>query len=213
MKVLIAEDDNMSRLRLKGLLKKWGYDVTDCANGKDAWDALQEKNPPRLLILDWLMPEMDGIELCRNILNEKHSSYIYILLLSSKNQKSDIVEAMKAGADDYISKPFSPDELKVRVRAGKRVLELNDKLAESKKLEAMLEMTINVAHEVNNPLSMINMSADLLMKNADNAGSDYEFLNNIKDNVKRIAKFVKSIQNIHSHKYSIDPQTGNFRED
>ncbi len=203
----------MSRLRLKGLLEKWGYEVVVCVDGKKAWGKLHEKESPRLLILDWLMPEMEGVELCRKLRKNRNKPYEFILLLTTKKEKSDIIEAMEAGADDFLSKPFSPDELKVRVAAGKRILELNDKLVNSKRSEAMLEMAVNVAHEVNNPLSVIKMNAEMLMNNTNKTDPDYESLNKIKENTKRIAEFVKNIRNIRSHKYNIDPQTGTFRKD
>lgn len=132
MKILIADDDPVCRKLLIESLGKWEYEVEECKDGVEAWEKMQSENAPRLVILDWLMPGMDGVEVCRKIRKLERESYIYILLLTIKDQKDDIIKGLEAGADDYITKPFFSHELKVRLRAGRRILEMNDGLLETR---------------------------------------------------------------------------------
>ncbi len=128
MKILIAEDNITSRRLLETRLTKWGYEVVSTKDGVQAWKVLQKKDSPRLAILDWMMPEMDGVQVCQKVRSRSEEPYVYILLLTAKDQKEDLVEAMKAGADDYIIKPPDSGELKVRLRAGRRIIELQEQL-------------------------------------------------------------------------------------
>ena len=125
--VLIAEDDPIFRHVLQSWLQRWNYRVTAVGNGLDAWKALQEKDAPKMAVLDWIMPGMDGIELCRKV-RQAQGPYRYLLLLTAKDNKQDVVAGLEAGADDYLTKPFDVDELRARVRAGKRILDLQDAL-------------------------------------------------------------------------------------
>ncbi len=128
MRILIAEDDPVSRRVLQATLAKWGHEVTACNDGPEAWRELQKDDPPSLLILDWMMPGMDGIEICRKVRQLGREPYSFILLLTAKSQKEDIIVGMEAGADDYITKPFDKNELEVRLRAGERILKLQAEL-------------------------------------------------------------------------------------
>jgi diguanylate cyclase (GGDEF)-like protein len=128
VKILIAEDDAISRRLLDTILKKWGYEVVVAFDGGQAWEELQKEDAPRLAILDWMMPEMDGVEVCGKVRERTDAPYVYILLLSAKSQREDLVKGMESGADDYITKPFDANELKVRLRAGRRILDLQTQL-------------------------------------------------------------------------------------
>lgn len=130
MKVLIAEDDSVSRRLLQAALIKWGYDVTVTTNGKEAWQIVQSPDAPALLILDWLMPEMDGVEICREARQNPALKSSYIILLTSRGSKEDIVKGLEAGADDYVTKPFDHGELRARVQVGSRVVQLQGALAD-----------------------------------------------------------------------------------
>jgi two-component system, cell cycle response regulator len=130
--VLIAEDDPIFRRILQSCLQSWNYRVRACENGLDAWRVLQQEHAPQLAILDWMMPGMDGIEICRRIRGLQQDSYRYVLLLSAKDDKHDVVQGLEAGADDYLTKPFDVDELHARVRAGKRILELQNELIQAR---------------------------------------------------------------------------------
>ena len=126
MKILIAEDDYISRNLLKKMLLEMGHEVIDTENGRQAWQKLQEK-PFKIVISDWIMPEMDGLELCRKIRSSFKKGYVYIIMLTAKDRKTDLVDVFKAGADDYIPKPFDPEELRARVLTGERVVRLEER--------------------------------------------------------------------------------------
>jgi diguanylate cyclase (GGDEF)-like protein len=128
MKVLIAEDEIVSRRLLETSLRRWKYDVVSASDGIEAAAILEGSDAPKLAVLDWLMPGMDGAQLCRKIRQTETDSYTYILLLTSKHTRRDVVQGLEAGADDYIVKPFDPQELRVRLRTGKRILYLLDQL-------------------------------------------------------------------------------------
>ncbi len=128
MKILIAEDDLVSRRLLKVTLEKWGYEVLVTCNGREAWEVLQQDDTPQLAILDWMMPEMDGPAVCQKVRQRKQEPYIYIVLLTAKGQKEDLIVGLEAGADDYLTKPFNPYELQLRLRIGTRILTLQAEL-------------------------------------------------------------------------------------
>ena len=137
MQVLIAEDDPVSRRLLEVHLKKWGYQVVAASDGDQAWRILQQADAPRLAVLDWVMPGLSGPEVCRQVRASAQEPYTYILLLTAKTQKQDLIEGMEAGADDYVTKPFDAPELNVRLRAGRRILDLQAELVAAR--EALRE--------------------------------------------------------------------------
>ena len=115
MKILIADDDPISRRLLQASLVNEGYDVVITRAGAEAWHILQREDAPQLAILDWLMPGLDGVEVCRKVRQRTRAPYVYLVLLTGKGRKEDVVEGMEAGADDYLTKPFDPHELQVRL--------------------------------------------------------------------------------------------------
>jgi diguanylate cyclase (GGDEF)-like protein len=127
VRVLVAEDDPVSRRALEAFLRRWGYDVMVAQNGLEAWNLLQEESAPKLAVLDWMMPGMDGVHVCR-LVRGRIEPYVYILLLTAKDRKEDVVEGIEAGADDYLTKPFDSHELKARLRTGQRIIELQEEL-------------------------------------------------------------------------------------
>jgi len=137
MKVLIAEDDDVSRRILEYWLKKWGYEVVIAHNGQQALEILNQQDAPRIAILDWMMPVMDGLDVCRNVRKQWDKGYVYIIMLTAKDTKQDIVEALDAGADDYINKPYYQGELQSRIKVGRRIIELEKDL--SAKIESLEE--------------------------------------------------------------------------
>ena len=130
MHVLIAEDDRITGEILARTLQRWGHDTTLVADGARAWDALSAATAPTLAILDWMMPEMDGPDICRRVRTERPDANMYLLLVTAREGRSDVVAGLDAGADDYIIKPFDPEELRARIAVGVRVLGLQQKLAE-----------------------------------------------------------------------------------
>ena len=129
MRILIAEDDLVSRRMLEATLSRWGYEVVVTSDGEAAWHILRGKEAPRIAILDWMMPGLDGIEVCRHVRSLPRPDAPYLILLTAKGSKSDIVSGLQAGADDYIVKPFDREELRARVQAGVRILSLQASLA------------------------------------------------------------------------------------
>ena len=132
MKILIAEDDFTSRSMLTAILKKWGYDPVVTEDGMAAWDALQKPDAPRLVLLDWNMPGLDGLEVCRRLRTKETPNPPYVILLTGRGEKGDIVRGLEAGANDYIAKPYDNAELQARIRVGQRMLELQAKLLEAR---------------------------------------------------------------------------------
>jgi len=130
MRILIAEDDLTSRNILAALLKKKGHEVMETTNGADAWTVMQKPDAPRMAILDWMMPEMDGLEVVRRIRELQTEQPPYLIMLTAKGEKSDIVVGLDAGADDYLVKPFDAGELKARIEVGRRIVDLQMRLAE-----------------------------------------------------------------------------------
>ena len=132
MRILIADDELMSRRLLEKTMQRAGYEVTAVENGRLAADELCKPEGPRLALLDWIMPELDGPGVCREVRKRKDQSYVYMILLTSKERKEDVVAGLGSGADDYLTKPFDPEELKARLRTGTRILDLEDHLIEAR---------------------------------------------------------------------------------
>ena len=142
MKILIADDSPTLRHMLEQTVRKWDYEVISASDGNDAWQLLQQEDAPRLAILDWMMPGLTGPEVCKLVRGIKRKSYVYLLLLTSRGDKEDLIEGMNAGADDYVAKPFDRSELKVRLQTGRRIVDLWDQL-----LAAEEELRIQAIHD------------------------------------------------------------------
>ncbi len=138
MRLLLAEDDHVTRKRLEVHLKKWGHEVVVCKDGAETWARLQEEDSPSMVVLDWMLPQMSGTEICRKLRDPGKPSYVYIIMLTAKDRKEDIVEGLEAGADDYIVKPFDPRELRLRVNAGRRIVELQSGMAAARAHQQMI---------------------------------------------------------------------------
>ncbi len=130
MRALVADDDRVTAEILSRTLQRWEFDVTVARAGGEAWDYLRSAQSPTLAILDWMMPEMDGPEICRRVRQELPLANMYLVLLTARESPSDLVTGLNAGADDYITKPFDAEELRARVQVGVRVLSLQERLAE-----------------------------------------------------------------------------------
>ncbi len=128
MRILIAEDDLVTRRLLQAHITKWGHEVVVAKDGAEAWNILNAPDAPPLVILDWMMPGMDGVTICRELRQGEKQPYVYIILLTARTNKADLIEGLEAGADDYIVKPFDAHELQVRVRAGSRIIRLQEDL-------------------------------------------------------------------------------------
>jgi DNA-binding response OmpR family regulator len=129
MRILIAEDDRISRRFLEHSLASWGYDVVSTSDGDAAWAALSAADAPGLAVLDWVMPGLQGTEICQRVRQRPQDIPTYVILLTARSAKEDIVNGLRAGADDYLTKPFDAEELRARVQVGVRLLELQQRLA------------------------------------------------------------------------------------
>jgi two-component system, cell cycle response regulator len=137
MQVLLVDDSAVYRKLIGDHLHSWGFDVVLAETGAEAWRVLEQPTTPKLVFLDWVLPDIEGIELCRRIRSASLSGYVYIILLTSKEGKQSMLDGLEAGADDYVRKPFDEAEMKARVLVGKRILELQDELVAAR--EAMRE--------------------------------------------------------------------------
>jgi two-component system NtrC family sensor kinase len=177
MKVLIAEDEAVSRYLLQAYLQQWGHEVTAAADGAEAWRLFVAGDFP-LVLSDWVMPEMDGVELIRHIRAHAGGAYVYVILLTARAQKQDVIEGLEAGANDFVTKPFDRGELRVRVRAGERIIELEQALAEqnralreaqaalvqTEKLASLGQLAAGLAHEINNPIAYVTNNVAVLRR-------------------------------------------------
>ncbi len=141
MKILIAEDEYTTRLMVQVSLENWGYSVNSVADGKEAWNAFQKVETPDIAILDWEMPEVDGVELCKRIKNLQRANPVYVIILTGRDSQKDILQGFDAGADDYMTKPFNDDELRARVRVAERLVTIQSSLSQSvEELKLALDM-------------------------------------------------------------------------
>jgi sigma-B regulation protein RsbU (phosphoserine phosphatase) len=200
MKILIAEDNMTTRRILETILVKWNYDVISACDGNEAWEKLQEKDPPKLIILDWMMPGINGVEICRRLRRPDAVEPMYIILLTARDEKNDIVEGLGAGADDYIAKPFDKEELRARIDVGRRVVELQTALLEKEKLQVIFEMTGAICHELSQPMQAISGNSELMLMNIQKDNPLYRNIKTIKDQVDRMGDITRKLKRVTRYK-------------
>ncbi|PLX53991.1 MAG: transcriptional regulatory [Desulfobacteraceae bacterium] len=200
MKILIAEDNVTTRRILKTILVKWNYDVVSACDGNEAWQKLQEKDPPKLIILDWMMPGINGVEICRRLRQADHVEVMYIILLTARDEKNDIVEGLGAGADDYIAKPFDTQELRARIDVGRRVVELQTALLEKEKLQVIFEMTGAICHELTQPMQAISGNSELMLLSIQKDNPLYRNAKAIKEQVERMGDITRKLKRVTRYK-------------
>jgi DNA-binding response OmpR family regulator len=200
MKILIAEDNVTTRRILETILVKWNYDVISACDGNDAWEKLQENDPPKLIILDWMMPGINGVEICRRLRRADPVDPIYIILLTSRDEKNDVVEGLGAGADDYISKPFDTEELRARIDVGRRVVDLQTALLEKEKLQVIFEMTGAICHELTQPMQAISGNSELMLMNIQKDNPLYRNVKTIKDQIDRMGDITRKLKRVTRYK-------------
>jgi sigma-B regulation protein RsbU (phosphoserine phosphatase) len=200
MKILIAEDNQTSRRILEAILVKWNYEVISACDGNEAWEKLQGKEAPRLMVLDWMMPGKNGIELCRMLRRRDNVEPVYIILLTSRDDKNDIVEGLRAGADDYIAKPFDKDELRARIDVGRRMVELQDALVEREKLQVIFEMTGAICHELSQPMQAISGNSELILMSIKENNPFYRNIKTIKEQVDRMGNITQKLKQVTRYK-------------
>ncbi len=160
MKLLIADDELSTRTLLRTCVAKWGYTVVEAGDGLEAMTVLRSQDPPRIAVLDWMMPGLDGVEICSRLHDDPNEQMTYTILLTCKAEKEDAIHALDQGAHDFLSKPVHVGELQSRIAVGKRLVEANDRLLE---LDQLKDRFLRVAaHDLKNPLGFIISMSELL---------------------------------------------------
>lgn len=203
MEILIAEDEKITRTMLARKLDNWGYAVVSAVDGNEAWEILQRQDAPKLIVLDWLMPGMDGVEICRRLKQLEPKAPTYVILLTSLTGEEDIVAGLDAGADDYITKPFKNSELRARINVGRRMIELQDDLIEQEKLHGVIEMAGAVCHELNQPLQVVSGISELLMMDIEDNHPQYEKMTMLSEQIERMGEITLKLNKITSYKTKI----------
>jgi signal transduction histidine kinase len=204
MKILIAEDNRFYRQLLEATVSGWGYEVVGVGDGLAAWEILRERNAPHLAILDWLMPGLSGLELCRKVRSLNRPRPTYLIMLTAKGEKEDILTALHNGADDYIAKPFDQEELHARLQAGTRIVALQtslserigaleNALSEAQKIEAIGRLAGGIAHDFNNLLTVVIGYSELLLGKMQSGSDPRDFLTVIKDAAERGASLTRQL--------------------
>ena len=203
MKILIAEDDSVSRRLLETLLGKLDHEVTSYEDGEQAWEALQKTDAPRLALLDWMMPGMEGTEICRRLRQLPHGELMYLILVTAKGQVEDIVAGLEAGANDYITKPPQIPELRARIQVGGRVLALQDQLVRAEQDRVLVQTAGAAAHEINQPLTVLMGTAELLRYQMPEDNPFMRHINDLNTAAERIAEIVRKMS--AARHYSTQP--------
>lgn len=189
-KILIVEDEEHTRYILERLLTVNDFEVRSAEHGIDALNTLTTFKP-EIILADWNMPEMDGAELCSRIKSNPELKHIYFIMITAKTSTQEKVIGLDTGADDYITKPVENEELLARIRSGLRIYDLQQELKQLEHEKALLEMAATLGHQMNNPLSAINMALTSLKKNIQNKN-----YNDIDDDLTLIQQSIMRMQEI-----------------
>lgn len=214
-RILVVEDDEDFRFILERSLVKNKFDVRSASNGEDALDILDDFKP-KIIIADWMMPRMDGIQLCNILKKQEQYKLIYFILLTAKSSLRDRVMGLDVGADDFLVKPVENQELLARIRSGIRIYNLQNEVRNIEHNKALVEIACTIGHQINNPLSSLIMTLQGLEKELlkiDKEKYKEEFLV-IKEAIQRILKFVDALKNIDNPKvidYSSDYKMLNIK--
>jgi len=192
--ILIVEDNEDERILLEHILADTKMPVK-CANDGEEAMKLCLENPPAVLLSDWLMPKMDGLELCRRIKGNSELKDIFFIMITARTQPEDAVKALQLGADEYIKKPFDQHEIKARVGAGLRIVKQQELIAELEHTSAVKQVAISIAHELNNPLTPVVGHLDLLTDEIKKLNNEslLQRLKIIRDNLDRVSEIVKQL--------------------
>lgn len=188
--ILVVEDEEHTRYLLERLLVVNNFEVRTAENGIDALNTISNFKP-EIILADWNMPEMDGVGLCSRIKSNPDLKHIYFIMITAKTSTHEKVEGLDTGADDYITKPVENEELLARIRSGLRIYDLQQEIKQLEHEKALIEMAATLGHQMNNPLSAINMALTSLKKNIQN-----KKFNDIEDDIKLIQQSAQRMQEI-----------------
>jgi DNA-binding response OmpR family regulator len=210
MRVLLAEDDDFMRLLVEAVLRAVGHDVLATTNGEEAWEAFQRERP-RMAILDWQMPVLDGLEVCRRIREVDPDRMTTIIVVTARDANEDLFRALDAGVDDYVVKPVTPEQLQARLTIAERRMgqddlrrEMERRLAEAQRLAGIGETTLALQHEINNPLAALLGNAALISSGLVRDDEATACLQVIVEQAQRIGAVVKKLatmRNLQSVEY------------
>jgi sigma-B regulation protein RsbU (phosphoserine phosphatase) len=189
-KILLVDDDANARTILNRVLSKAGYEVREASNGREALQTAKEYRPD-VMVIDWMMPEMDGEQLAHRVKNDSTLKFTYIILLTARDDATDLVKGLEAGADDYITKPVPNQELLARVQSGIRVRELQSEIEKLTRRLSVVELAATVGHELNNPLNVIYLALDLMRKSLKQKEYD-----KLEKGIQLIAETAERIKNL-----------------
>lgn len=199
MRVLFADDDIIARTLLAAVLADLGHDATAAEDGEQAW-AFFQRDPAPLVVLDINMPSMDGLEVCRRIRGHETGKDAFVLIVTARDGRDDLANVLEAGADDYVTKPSSPENLRARLEIARRRIALDDarraaeaELARSRWLAGIGETTIALEHEINNPLSALLGNAELLLMDTSLTEDQLDQLRIVQEQATRIAQVVRQL--------------------
>lgn len=199
MRIIMAEDDVASREVLQLNLEAWGYVPVVCKDGEEAWTAFQQKDAPRLAVLDWMMPGLSGVEVLEQVRGLPHGRSTYVILLTAKSQREDLLKGLESGADDYITKPFDRQELRARIRVGARVVALQNKLLEAEQVRVLAETAGAAAHEINQPLTVLMGKLELLLERMEAESPHRDVIQSVYGSADRIADIVRNMSEARSY--------------
>lgn len=194
-KILIADDDPTTRMMLRAAVTQWGYEVTEACDGEEAWEILKRSDAPRLLILDWLMPKLDGVELCSRIRAELKFHH-YIILLTQLTGAANLIRGLEAGADEFLSKPFNMAELCSRLSVGARILNFENKIdSHNRQLEAFFSQLIKLSAKMLTSSHSINELAKYTT-DGEKKKELISKLDELHEELERGSKVIKQLQHI-----------------
>ncbi|OVE79861.1 hypothetical protein BVY01_01340, partial [bacterium I07] len=203
MRVLVAEDDPICRRIIESAMSRRGNEVTVTGNGKEAWEILSRDDAPLLALIDWMMPGMDGIDVCRKVREKKNGAYIYIILITAKSGVDDMTKGLYSGADDYIIKPFNARELHARVRVGERLINIQNQLMVNlnklKELDGLkTEFVSTVSHELRTPIAIVKQAISLCLDGlaGDVTEKQSELLKDALENSERLGRLVTDLLDV-----------------
>ena len=204
MKVYVADDDPIMRKIVEASLTTDEYELHFAENGEIALNMIMNDQEPNIVILDWMMPAMNGLEVCKEVRGGQNDRLTYIIMLTFRDSREDVVEALRAGADDYILKPFDHEELRARVDVGRRLLDAHADTSQREKFRGVLEMAGAVCHELSQPLQAISGYSELLADTVDKEESTYSYVSSIIEQVLRVKTITKKLMRItkyHTKEY------------